>query len=466
MKIINLHAENYKRLGVVEISPEGHLITIGGKNGAGKSSVLDAIYVALKGRAAAPPQPIRKGEEKCTIRLDLGDMIVTRNFHQKDGLEYTDTLKVESSDGLRYQKPQDTLNALLGEVGFDPFGFVNKKPKDQAAQLLEMVPLPIDLNVFAAADASDFVKRTEANREVKRLEAQVSGIPDEIMPAEVPDREALTEKLGNAADTNSAIERERVRRENEAERIDANRKRLLDDCSRAAKLRDEADEIEAAANRSAEKTDEAEKVLDALPDLEEPVDTNDIRARLTAADAELALIDRQIRREELVAELEKSRKESERFSAGISARAKERNEALAGAEMPVEGLAFAISEDGEAMLTFDGLPFDKDQISTAVQLRVSTAIGMAANPRLRVLRISDGSLLDEDSMKMLAEMAEAEDFQLWVEVVGEGSSGIIMENGLVRGSAEAEQEEAEVTAEPKAKEAAEKAKPANAELEL
>ena len=63
MRIVQFHAENFKRLGLVEITPEGNLVTIGGKNGQGKSSVLDAIFVALKGRAVAPPKPIRAGEE-------------------------------------------------------------------------------------------------------------------------------------------------------------------------------------------------------------------------------------------------------------------------------------------------------------------------------------------------------------------------------------------------------------------
>src|SRR3546814_5341765 len=120
MRIMQLHAENYKRLGVVEITPQGNLITIGGKNGNGKSSVLGAIYVALKGRAVAPPVPVRQGEEKCVINLDMGDIVVTRTFIQKEGLEFTDTLKVESADGLRYSKPQQVLDALLGDIGFDP----------------------------------------------------------------------------------------------------------------------------------------------------------------------------------------------------------------------------------------------------------------------------------------------------------------------------------------------------------
>lgn len=449
MKIVQLHAENFKRLGVVEITPEGNLVTIGGKNGHGKSSVLDAIFVALKGRAVAPPTPVRKGEEKCTIRLDMGDLVVTRTFHAKEGGTYTDTIKVESADGLRYGKPQDVLNALLGEVGFDPFAFVNLKPKDQAARLLEMVPLPIDLDEFRALDASDFAKRTEVNRDVTRLEAQLAGIPEEQVPAETPDRAALTDQLGNAADTNSRISQEQARREQEATRIRGGREQAQGYRDTAARLRREADEVEAKAVELEGKVDAAEKALNDLPPVGEFVDTDAIRQQLRDAEAELAIIDRQTRRAEIAADLAAAKERSRALTDAMAERARQRNEALAAAEMPVEGLAFALDERGDPVLTYEGLPFDKDQISTAVQLRVSTAIGMAANPRLRVLRISDGSLLDEDSMKMLADMAEAEDFQLWVEVVGEGGVGIVMENGLVKGAAAPEPEPDDAPEPPK-----------------
>ena len=59
--------------------------------------------------------------------------------------------------------------------------------------------------------------------------------------------------------------------------------------------------------------------------------------------------------------------------------------------MPVEGLGF-----GAGIVTFNGLPFD--QASTAEQLRVSVAIAMAANPKLRVLRIKHGNDLDADNL--------------------------------------------------------------------
>ena len=455
MRIVQLHAENFKRLGVVEISPEGNLVTIGGKNGHGKSSVLDAIYVALKGRAVAPPQPIRKGEEKCTIRLDLGDIVVTRNFHQKDGISYTDTVKVESAEGLRYQKPQDVLNALLGEVGFDPFEFVKLKPKEQAARLLQMVPLPIDLDEFAAADASDFANRRDVNREVARLRAQIDAIPEEALPDDLPDRAALADQLGNAANTNAAINEDRANRENRRGAIDQARADIEAKRERAKALRAEADGLDQAAADLEKRTADAQAALEALPPIADYVDTDAIRAKLRDADAIQAAVERQKRRADLVAELRKAEAQSEAYTEKMAERARQRNAALAEAEMPVPGLAFAIAEDGSATLTYEGLPFDRDQISTAAQLRVSTAIGMAANPRLRVLRIMDGSLLDEDSMRLLAEMAEAEDFQLWVEVVGEGGVGIVMENGLIRGAGEPEAEDdqppAEAAPEPKGK---------------
>lgn len=438
MRILQLHAENFKRLGVVEIEPSGNLIKIGGKNGHGKSSVLDAIYVALRGRAVAPPKPIRAGEEKCTIRLDLGDIVVTRNFHQKEGLEYTDTLKVENADGLRYSKPDAILRSLLGEIGFDPFEFVNLKAKEQVARLLEMVPLSIDLDEFAQADASDFAKRTEANRDVARLKAQIAPIPEEELPAERPDRDALMDALGKAADTNGKINAEKQDREREAREIaevkasaTSWRQTVEELERRLAEARERVSECDADA-------EEREAALAALPPLAPLVDTDELREAVRQADQLQVVIDRQARRAVLANELRDAETLSQGLTDALAERARQRNTALAEADMPVEGLSFAIDDNGAATLMWEGLPFDKDQISTAAQLRVSTAIGMAANPRLRVLRIMDGSLLDEDSMTMLAEMAEAEDFQLWVEVVGDGGVGIIMENGLIKGADEPE----------------------------
>ena len=85
-------------------------------------------------------------------------------------------------------------------------------------------------------------------------------------------------------------------------------------------------------------------------------------------------------------------------------------------------------------VTYNGVPFS--QASSAEQIRVSVAMAMAMNPKLRVLRIKDGSLLDDDAMDMLKKLAVKEDFQVWVERVGNGSEdAIVIEAGEVKGAA-------------------------------
>lgn len=432
MRIIELQASNFKKLVAVEIAPDGNVVEVTGKNGSGKSSVLDAIYVALLGRSVAPPKPIRQGEEQCHIRLNMGELIVTRTFTAKEGGAYTDTLKVENADGLRYGKPQEVLDALLGEIGFDPFEFCQMKAVEQADTLLRMVPLPVDLDELAEQDQSDYLKRRDVNRDLAGAKSQLAAIPKEEVPEDLPNRDKLVAELTNAAQTNSGIERERMTREltqrnmaSMAESRDGKR-------GRAEAMRDEAARLDADADAINAELVEAETAFRALEPLPDPVDTEALRQGIEAADRAAAVAQRQRAREQHAARVLQLEAESTALTEAMEAREKQRQEALAGATMPIEGLGFLLNEKGKPLVTFGGVPFE--QASTAEQLRASTAIAMAANPSLRVLRVKDGSLLDEDSMKLLAEMASAEDFQLFIERVEVGKGvGIIMENGSVVG---------------------------------
>ena len=94
--------------------------------------------------------------------------------------------------------------------------------------------------------------------------------------------------------------------------------------------------------------------------------------------------------------------------------------------MPVEGIEF-----GEDSVLLNGVPFE--QASDAEQLRASVAIAMAANPKLRVIRIRDGSLLDDEAMQLLGTMATEADMQVWIERVdSSGRIGFVLEDGHVR----------------------------------
>ena len=71
--------------------------------------------------------------------------------------------------------------------------------------------------------------------------------------------------------------------------------------------------------------------------------------------------------------------------------------------------------------------------SNAEQIKVSAAIGMTTNRKVRVMRIKDGSLLDDSSLAVIAEMAHERDFQVFIETVDlTGNIGFYMEDGEVK----------------------------------
>ena len=73
MKIIELRAENVKKLTVVQVHPDGSLVVISGKNGAGKTSLIDSISMALGGKDLVCAKPLRKGAKRGQTRVTIGE---------------------------------------------------------------------------------------------------------------------------------------------------------------------------------------------------------------------------------------------------------------------------------------------------------------------------------------------------------------------------------------------------------
>lgn len=435
MKIIKLTAENIKRIQAVDITPDGPMVQITGANGSGKSSVLDAIYMGLAGSEAIPRKPIRDGAEKATIRLDMGNIVVTRRFTKAGNT----SLVVEAADGARYTSPQKMLDEMLGALTFDPLEFSRMPAKAQIETLRELVQLEIDLDALDRENAADYDARTDINRRVKTLKAQAAGIEvEDGTPEDLVDVAGLSAQMQEASETNLELERRRARREQAAEQIRTNQDAARRASERAAELRAQADRLDQEAAELNQATQELQAKLDSAGALPAPVDVSEIRAKIDQA----ARINRQVENRKMRESIERQAAAAEANAAELTRRIEERSKrrawAISTAKMPVDGLAF-----GDGYLTYNGLPLD--QASSAEQLRVSVAIAMAANPKLRVLRIKDGSLLDENGLRLVAEMAAAADYQVWVERVDtSGRVGVVMVDGNAhQAEAEQDQEEAE-----------------------
>lgn len=421
MKIVQFTAENVKKLRAVEISPKGEIVTISGRNGQGKTSILDAIWWALAGTEHIQAQPIRKGENKARIRLDFGELVVERRFTEKSS-----TLFVESAEGARFQSPQKMLDALIGELSFDPLAFARKKPEDQFEDLRAVAKVDVDFEKLDRLNAGDYAKRTDVNRDAKARRTQADAI---TVAADLPDapldESTLLDQIQQAGEHNATIETRKARRQ-EVQNLANNKKadgvRLRE---RAAKLREEATEFDAQASAVLKEAADLEAKIDAADALPAPIDVAGIRAKLEHAKQVNAKLGARDRRRALEAEAEALEAEARKLTEAMAARDQAKADAIAAAQMPVPGLGL-----GAGVVTYNGIPFD--QASDAEKLKVSLSIAMAANPKLRVIRIQDGSLLDAASLEQVQAMAKEGDYQVWIERVDDsGKLGVYIEDGAV-----------------------------------
>jgi len=403
MKIVSLTAENVKRLKAVHIEPDGTLQVIAGRNAQGKTSVMDAIWLALGGGAAMreTAKPIRDGEESASVTLDLGDLVVTRTWTGDKT-----TLTVKSADGAKYTSPQAMLDALVGRLSFDPLAFTRLSGREQVAALLDLVDLDVDLDAMAAERQKLYDARTELGRQGKAL-GDVPKVDKSLAETE-RSATAIIEQIRNAQAAESARSTAESNVNIASQKVTAIKAQLVD--------------LEAELANWSGTFEDRSKTLAALPIAP---DTTALESDLANVEQTNAAIRANNEARTKGATHAKLTADYNDHTAKIDALDTKRDKALAAAKFPVDGLGF--TDDG---VTFQGVPFS--QASSAEQIKVSLAMAMALNPKLRVIRILDGSLLDAESMEAIGAMAAANDFQVWVERVADGSGvGVVIEDGSV-----------------------------------
>lgn len=429
MRIVKFVGENVKRLKCVQIEPKGDIVQISGPNGAGKSSVLDAIWWTLGGTRDVQKQPIRHGTSEGHTELDLGEYVVRRKFSATGT-----TLQVERKDGsVRLDKPQAVLDKLIGKIAFDPLAFSRMKPKDQFDQLRKLVKIDVDIDKLDELNQSDFLKRTELNRQAKTLRGRLDGITIAPgLPDEKIDISSLASKVEEAATHNKNIEIEKAYRAHKADEIRLERENITVGEQSIESIREEIRSLEGRIAKIESDNDRRktnivtiEQDLRSRPPIGEPIDVSEVRKKIDSSVMVNSQIDRRSERIRISKEIQDLDDKSRDLTDAMESRQNQKVAAIAAAQFPVEGLGFGSNE-----VLLNGVPFE--QASSAEQLRASCAIAMAMNPELRVISIRDASLLDDRSVEILRGLAKDKDFQIWMEVVDtSGTVGIVLEDGVV-----------------------------------
>ena len=389
MKIIELRAENIKRLKAVEIKPKGNVVIISGKNDQGKSSVIDALWLVLRYADVSKEivHPIREGQKKASVSVRLKieksdeikellgekELLVTRHWTS----ESKSYLKIEAGKNFYTTTPQKLIDTFVGAIGFDPLKFARMREKEQRNLLLSLINLGIDLDEIENQKRNIYDERTVIGRELKRAEASIEEIPEQVNYAdEEINIVELSKELNRQIENNRKIKDKR------------------DDIIKMRKMVEEKENeikyLEKEISDYAEGIDEKMKFLNENKE----IDIAETQHKIEKTEE----INREVRKrkqnEENLLIAEKLRSEYGEKTKSIEDLEDKKKAALAGAIMPIEKLG--VDEYG---VTYKGYPF-KD-LSDSEKLKISLAIMMALKPKLRLLTIKDGSLLDEKNLKVI-----------------------------------------------------------------
>ena len=414
MKILKLVAQNFKKLSAVEITPDGNVVIISGKNGAGKSSVLDAIQAALCGGRTLPKQPIKTGEIRAKVVVDMGKYKVTRTFF---GTASTLTVETTGETKGKISSPQAFLDKVVGNLSFDPLAFLNKTPAEQRNTLMDF----LGLNLYEFTEKIDDFKalrsniRKEKERKLHEAESLVftPDLPPQDVSAESLFRELDTIKLHNEKCQKNAMENAvtHLRLTTTSRDIEAAQAAVEGWQKKLISLQQMESQLKAQLNQ-------CRKFVERNP--------AEVEAKLKSLSTTNEAIRTNVQRNEAMIAYQSCGEEYTRLGDEIKVIENQKARKLAETVMPVKGLT--ILSDG---LAFGGIPLE--QINTAKKLEICVSISMAMNPKLKVLRIN-GNDLDIKSLSDIAKMVDNQGYQIWIEVVSDDDKiGFYIEDGQLIG---------------------------------
>lgn len=425
MQITKLVAENILKLQAIHITPQSSTIEIKGDNGAGKSSILDAILIGLKGKKFSPPEPVKHGEKKGKIVIDMdGDSaagLPPFTITSKVTNNKIETI-IEPSELLNGETPRQFLDKLLGAISFDPWEFVGKDSAKQKQILLELIG--VDIDKIDKREKKIFDERTIVGRDLKAAEARVKGLkfhPDIKETEEVKVSE-LSQKLTDAIEFNNDY----TQREENNQRL---KESAIRDKEEIERLKQRIEELEKGVVQKRENYKREKEELGKM----QLIDLNSLKQDIAKIDEKNAMIRDNKRYDEEKGKLDDLRDTYGKLDIDLESIRQERINALQSANIPVEGLSF--SDDG---LLYNDIPLS--QCSDGEKLMISMRISMALNPTVKILRVKDGSLIGPKNLEILKEIVKDKGYQLWLESVSGrdeyengGKTGIFISEGIAEG---------------------------------
>ncbi|MFI8712007.1 AAA family ATPase [Brevibacillus brevis] len=409
--ISKLEIENVKRVKAVKIEPtKTGLTVVGGKNGQGKTSVLDAIAWALGGNKYRPSQAEREGSVVPPyLHLALSNgLIVERKGKNSD-------LKVIDPNGQR--GGQQLLDSFVEELAIDLPKFMNSTSKEKANILLRIIGVGDKLHELETKEKEIYNQRHTigqiADQKAKFAKEQLF-YPD--APKEPISASELIRQQQEILARNGENQRKRhrltqIQAAYASQRQEVERFQLLLNEAQTKYAQLGAD-LEIAQKDTLDLMDESTEELEANIQRIDEINRK-VRANLDKDKAETDANDYRVQYESL--------------TGNITAIRQQKTDLLTNANLPLPGLSV---EDGE--LTYNGQKWDN--MSGAEQLRVATAIVRRLKPNCGFILLDKLEQMDLETLNEFGRWLEQEGLQAIATRVSTGDEcSIIIEDGYVAG---------------------------------
>lgn len=413
VKINELLIENVKRVKAVQFEPSADGLTIiGGRNGQGKTSVLDAIAWALGGNNYKPSVPERDGAlVPPNLHIELSNGLIVERKGKNS------TLKVTDPNGNK--SGQQLLNEFVSTLALDLPKFINGSDKDKADSLLKILGIGDVLSQLDTKENQLYAQRTEVGRIADRKKKAADEMP---MYPNVPKEPVSATEL--IKEQQEILARNG---ENERKRQDAARYEQM-----LASAQIAFDEAKAALRKAEQDCLTARKSAEDLHD--------ESTAELEKNLAEIEVLNIKIRanstKEAAEIEANNLQQEYDGLTEQIESVREERSKLLDSAELPLQGLSV---KDGK--LIYNNMPWDG--MSGSDQLKVATAIVRKLNPQCGFVLMDKLEQMDLETLQEFGAWLKQEGLQVIATRVSTGDEcSIIIEDGMVKGDTEAVKEKA------------------------
>lgn len=409
MKINSLEIENVKKIKAIKIEPTANGLTvIGGKNGQGKTSILDSIAWALGGEKFRPSNVQREGSLSSPllkITTDNGLLIERKGKNS--------TLVVTDASGKK--SGQQLLNEFITTFALDVPKFIESSNKEKASILLNIIGVEDELIKLEQRQTELYSKRHAIGQIAERKQKYADELEEYYNVPEQPISAAeLIQQQQDILRQNAENDRIRLHK-SELER-------------EFASLSSEIERIETDLKNKKTNLEKLRKSLEiSKQEVSELVDRNTDELERNIKDIERINIQvrANLEKEHASEEADEYKRQYRELSAEIESVINMKIKLLNSAELPLKGLSVM---DGE--LVYEGHKWDC--ISSSEQLKIATSIVRKLNPECEFVLLDKLEQMDVETLDEFGKWAEEEKLQIIATRVSTGDEcSIVIEDGSV-----------------------------------